>query len=285
MAEFQWWCVARGEAWSWDWQPIPGVWLFVILFTASYWRLANPGALSPANSLLSGTAAEVVAPRRSRGRELAAISGLVLLWLTLDWPVGVLGAGYLASVHSLQFVMLAMIIPALLLMGVSEQANLRLSGSPRALQLLRGITWPPFAAIFFTIVMAATHSPLLLDRLMRSQLGSFSLDMLWLASGFLLAWPLIMKVPQRENFGPPLRILYIFTGTIAHVFIGMWLLSSQFPAYATYELAPRMGTLTATMDQHLAGAVILLLGTPLVLGAVTYIFFQWQGTGAEKAQE
>jgi cytochrome c oxidase assembly factor CtaG len=239
------------------------VWLFVAGFAFFYWLVARPN---------KGRASQRV----------AATTALILLWLALDWPAGALGAGYLASVHSLQFLFLAMIVPPLLLYGISADGVARVASNKVVMALLTRLTAPLFAALFFTVVMAGTHATAALDGFMKSQLGSFSLDMLWLSAGTLLAWPLIVKVPQRKNFGPPLQILYIFGGTVVHVFVGMWLLSSGFPVYATYEQAPRVANISALTDQHLAGAVILLLGSPIVLAAVTYVFFKWQGTGAEK---
>ena len=268
-----WWCVARGEPWSWAWQPYPGVWLFVALFATLYWTQAH----APGGRALANVTADVSFPR---ARRLSAITGLVLLWLTLDWPVAALGAGYLSGVHALQFVMLAMIIPTLLLLGVSARALAMLQSSPRTLALLGTLTGPAFAAAFFTLVMIATHAPPILDVLMKSQWGNFVLDMLWLTSGICLAWPIVCKVPERPRFIPPLQILYLFLGTVAHVFIGMWLLSAEFPVYATYELAPRVSALSALYDQHMAGAVMILLGSSTLLAAITIIFFRWQGTGA-----
>ena len=32
----QWWCSATGEAWSWQWQAYPGVWLFALTTAALY---------------------------------------------------------------------------------------------------------------------------------------------------------------------------------------------------------------------------------------------------------
>jgi putative copper resistance protein D len=269
----QWWCVARGDPWTWAWRPYPGVWIFIGLFALVYWRLAHASAAgAPSRD----------SARLSAARNVSGVAGLLLLWVTLDWPVAALGAGYLAGVHSLQFVMLAMVIPSLLLLGISDSAMSRLGQAPRALAILSRVTAPAFAAIFFTMVMVATHAPPVLDLLMKSQAGNFLLDVLWLASGFVLAWSLICRVPERSGFLPPLQIIYVFAGTIAHVFIGMWLLSSDFPVYATYELAPRVSPLSALYDQHLAGAVIILLGSPLILIAMTIIFFRWQGTGDER---
>ena len=277
----QWWCVARGETWNWIWKPYPGVWIFVAVFAAAYFLLVRNTGGENARIIEQSNTRSTEHVRRDRWRRIPAIVGISLLWITLDWPVGALGAGYLASVHSLQYVMLSMVVPAFLLFGMGDAALYRLRNSPKTVALVSAITAPAFAAFFFTLVMGATHASPLLDSLMRSQLGSFLLDMLWLTSGILLAWPLIIKVPERPRFGPPVQILYVFLGTVAHVFVGMWFLSSQFPVYATYELAPRVGNITAMTDQHLAGAVILMLGTPIVLGAVTWIFFRWQGTGAE----
>ena len=46
---------------------------------------------------------------------------VALLWLTLDWPVGPLGTGYLAWVHALQFVSLGMVVPPLLLNALPRE--------------------------------------------------------------------------------------------------------------------------------------------------------------------
>jgi cytochrome c oxidase assembly factor CtaG len=275
MGEMLWWCVARGETWRWIWQPYPGVWLFVGVFAATYLALARPGAGIAVAATHRGAT-----PRRFR--RTYASAGLLLLWLTLDWPAGALGAGYLASVHSLQYVSLAMVVPPLLLSGVSDAAFRRLSANRRAVAVLARVTALPIAAVTFTTVMIITHTPQVLDPLMTRQAGNFLLDVSWLFSGLLLAWPLIAPVPERPSFSPPLRILYLFLGTVAHVFLGMWLLSSRFPQFSTYELAPRVMELGALADQQLAGAVILLVGTPVVLGWITLIFFRWQGVGEEK---
>jgi cytochrome c oxidase assembly factor CtaG len=299
MSEMLWWCVARGESWTWDWQPYPGVWIFVATFGALYWYFARPAAAAPSDRAahigsrvtqhvpndsvsLDSNRRAAHADASHRFKPLFAITGLLLLWITLDWPAGALGAGYLASVHSLQYVSLAMIVPPLLLSGISDASFRRLAARPRAVAVLRRVTALPVAAFAFTAVMILTHTPQVLDPLMTSQAGNFMLDMSWLLSGFLLAWPVIVPVPERPRFSPPLRILYLFLGTVAHVFLGMWFLSSRFPQFSTYELAPRVMDITALADQQLAGAAILLVGTPVVLGWITLIFFRWQGVGEER---
>lgn len=260
MAELQWWCSARGEPWTWAWRAYPGIWIVVALIAVLAWRLRRGRA---------GGGDEPAWWRTASG-----ILGLVLLWLSLDWPVGPLGTGYLASAHALQFVLLAMLVPAMLLLAVDrERIAKALSG--RRLPVLRELTHPVLAAIGFAIVMIVTHAPRVVDTFMALQLGAMVLDLAWLVSGFWLWWPVLVGVPERPWFTPPLHVLYLFLATQAHMLIAMWLITAEFPLYATYELAPRVIGFNAMEDQQIAGGVMLTLGGPLVLGAITVIFLRW----------
>lgn len=253
----QWWCSATGEPWTWSWQAYPGVWLFVAAVAWLAWRTWKS----------SGVGA---------GRRAAAAAALVLLWLTLDWPVGPLGAGYLASVHALQFISLGMVVPPLLLRAVSaEQAKRWFAARPALGRLVATLTQPLVGAFLFTIVMIVTHVPRVVDAVMRYQLGAFALDLAWLVSGLLFWWPVVVRIPERPDFGPLPRILYIFLGTQAHLFIAMWLLLADFPVYATYELAPRVVSLSALHDQQVAGGIMIGVAEPIVFAAIAAVFFKW----------
>lgn len=249
-----WWCSARGQPWDGGWQAYPGVWLFVLAVGILFWRLAD-----------------VV-----RWRRASTLAGVALLWATLDWPVGPLGAGYLASVHSVQFLMLAMIVPPLLLLGVDRAgvaAALERNSTLR--RAVTAATQPLFAIIAFATIMIFTHLPSVVDGLMVSQLGAFALDLAWFAGGLLFWWPVIVRVPERAHFPPLMQMLYLFFGTQPHLYIAMWLLGAQFPVYATYELAARVSALSSVTDQQIAGAVMLGFGATFVIGAITVVFFRW----------
>ena len=275
MNDVQWWCSASGVTWTWEWRPYPGVWLFVAALAAIYWWVARRGD-EPDGERESG--------RVHGGRIFSAVLGTIFLWLTLDWPVGAIGAGYLAGVHAIQFVMLAMAVPPLLLLGVRPAALRRLEAHDGWSRFIRVITTPLLSMVIFAVVMVITHVPRVVDPLMVSQPGSFVLDMAWLVSGFIFWWPLVLPTPHRPRFVPPLRMLYLFFGTLAHVFIAMWLLLAPYPVYATYELAPPFPFpgLNPLVDQQVAGGVMLLVGSPLVLVAISIVFFRWLGTGEER---
>jgi putative membrane protein len=272
MTQWQWWCAARADVWTWTWKPYPGVWMIVALAWLCLMVLNRPSRLS-SDALTHA--------RQSPWSRASMMLGLLLLWSALDWPVGALGTGYLAWVHAVQFVVLAMLAPTLLLGGIGSVGRHRLAlyrqPMPGA-QALQVMTRPRVAMGLFSAVMVGSHLPPVADALMASATGAFVLDMSWLVSGLGFAWPLIMPRPGEAPMSPLLRIGYLFAGTIAHVFIGMWLLVADYPLYATYELAPPIGTLSPRMDQQVAGGVMLLLGTPLVVVAIG---LQFRALGAE----
>ena len=259
----QWWCSARGAPWDGSWQAYPGVWLFVIAVGALFWSLRpSPQTLKRSNA-------------QTFKRSALPLS-LLLLWLTLDWPVGPLGVGYLAWVHSAQFLMLAMVIPPLLLLGLDREriASLFVRHGTFG-SVVRSVTQPLFAIILFAVTMVLTHLPGIVDSLMATQLGAFALDLAWFVVGLIFWWPVIIRLPARAHFPPLVQMLYIFFGTQPHLYIAMWLLAADYPSYATYELAPRITSLSAITDQQIAAALMLGFGATYVLGVITVLFFRW----------
>jgi putative membrane protein len=261
----QWWCSAQGIAWTWTWRPYVGVWLLILLFAVSYWRLYHR-----AGRMTGGDGA--VEPMRIA----SAVAGVLCLWIALDWPVGLLGAGYLASVHMVQFILISVVAPPMLLFGIPPVLLARFGPRPNAGRTARSVLVPLIGIVGINVVVVATHAPLVVDSLMPTQLGSFALDIIWLVSSLAFWWPLVWSVPGDRPLPAPAKIGYLFAGTFAHTGVAMYLLLSQFPVYRTYELAPPIAGITPLGDQEVAGGLMLIAGILLVLGTMTAIFFQWQ---------
>ena len=64
------------------------------------------------------------------------VLGVLLLWLATDWPLGLLGASYLASAHMLQFLIYTMAVAPILLLGIPEWMARRLAGRMRLYRLM-----------------------------------------------------------------------------------------------------------------------------------------------------
>ena len=97
------WCTSsQGIAWDWAWQPYAGVCAFLLVLAVAYWlhlRRLDPSALQDRSE--------------KRRRIVFFALGLFSLWLALDWPIAPLGMGYLASVHMVQYMLIALIAPPL----------------------------------------------------------------------------------------------------------------------------------------------------------------------------
>lgn len=249
----QWWCAAQGIPWSWSWRPYPGVWALLALIVLAY-ATATRGAADRAHRVRFG-------------------AGVALLWIALDWPVGALGAGYLASVHMVQFLLIAMIAPVLLLTGIPRATLVRLLGS-RAGPALRFATRPGIALLLFHVVVAVTHWPSVVDTLMATQAGSFLLDMAWLAGGIAFWWPVLLALPERR-FPWIAKIGYLILTTVGMTLPYIFLTFADLPFYATYELAPPVAGITARADQQLAGLIMRIGGGAVLWIAAGTLFFLW----------
>lgn len=272
----QWWCSAQTAAWSWSWQPYPGVWLFVAALAAAYlWLRGRPAAGGGAEGGGRGTSGRL--PLDGRGRWFLA--GLALTWLALDWPVGPLGAGYLASVHMVQVLVLSLVVPALFLLAIPRSAwsrlSSRLEARPLLARIVAAVTHPLTGLLLFNAVVVGTHFPLVLDTLSRSQLGMMAMELAWMAGGTIFWWPVLALVPERPWFGRFFQMGYLFLNSIPATVPYGFLVFSEFPLYAVYELAPPFPGISTVQDQQVAGFVMKLGGGLILWTSITILFFRW----------
>jgi putative membrane protein len=253
------WCAALNKPWSWHWIAYPGVWLMAGLPTIWY----------------------LLSMRRHRDTDrrtlLAFLGGMFIFWISSDWPVGTLGAGYLASVHMVQYVLYTLAVAPLLLIGTPEWMARRTIDRYHLRGPYRWLSRHLLASgIVFNLVLLATHSPIGVDTLRSSQLGSFAMDMSWLVSGVILWLPIInpIKEDRVESFAAKMVYLFLAAGVVPIV-PASFLTFAGYPLYSTYELAPRVGSLTALEDQQLAGIVMKLGMVPVIWGTLAVQFFRW----------
>ena len=259
----QWWCSAQTAAWTWSWQAYPGVWVFIVVLAIAYWAVRHKWEAGGG-------------PKRDRWLRLASfIAALLCLWVAFDWPVGALGAGYLASAHMVQFLLISLVSPPLLLLAVPPRAFDSLAARSAVVKLLLILTNPLMALAFFNVALVATHWPSVVDGMMSSQWGSFALDMVWWAGGLVLWWPVVAPVPQRPRFNYMYKIGYLILATILNTPAFALLTFSDLPLYATFELAPPVSGMSSRVDQRLAGLLMKVGGGLIFWTAITVLFARW----------
>ena len=258
------WCSATGAAWTWQWRAYPGVWLFICLLAFGMWSWNRAGARA--------------AGRPQRPVHPVFVGGLVVLWLALDWPIGALGAGYLASVHMLQFLLLALVAPPMLLMGPSPDALALLERPGRNRALVRRLVAPFTALVFFSVVVLTTHLPAIVDGLMATQLGSMAIDLIWIFAGCVYWWPVIRDTPAQPRFRHPVKIGYLMLRLMfSPIMFGLvaFLVYSATPLYGVFELAPPLPGVRSHEDHQIAGVMMSVGGAIIAFTAISVIFFQW----------
>ncbi len=273
----RWWCsAADGTAWTWAWRPYMGAWLFALALLGGYF-------LSLA--WLGRRQAELGGRPTGRAQMVSFVLGVLALWLATDWPVGTLGAGYLVSIHTVQFLLIALVAPPLLLLGTPAWLLRPLLRSRPLHAVLRWLGRASVAAGLFNGVLILTHLPPVVDGLGRTQMGSFAMDLAWLMAGLALWWPVCSPLPELPPLSHPRRIVYLVVQTFLPTVPAAFLTFADYPLYGLYELAPRVAGISARADQQAAGVIMKIVGDLILWAAIAAVFFCWQreSTAAERA--
>ncbi|MBW3604442.1 MAG: cytochrome c oxidase assembly protein [Actinobacteria bacterium] len=275
LAEIAWWCSGTlGQPWRWEYRPLVGVWLLVAGLGLAYVRSLRRHAAEAGGEPAPAT--------RHYARRFGA--GLALLIVSSDWPLGPLGAGYLASVAALRTLLLTFGVAPLLLLGTPPwmlrrllRIGSRADGRPGAVfTLVRLVTLPWVAFLVFNCMLVVTQLPPVVDTLKVTQLGSFVLDIAWLAASIIMWVPLLRPLPELGGLGDPMRLLYLFGLSILPTVPASFLTFSRFPLYRLYELAPRVvPSLDAVVDQQIAGLGLKIVGGIILWSVMTVLFFRW----------
>ena len=83
-------------------------------------------------------------------------------------------------------------------------------------------------------------------------------------------------MPEGRAKNPWAKILYLFvTTSVIAVIPASYLTFTTTPIYSVYELAPRIGSMTAAADQQIAGIIMKLATIPVIWGTIAVIWFRW----------
>lgn len=251
--QFSWWCVALERPWTWAWIPYPGVWIAMTLPLALY-----------------GAAVRRRPGETSRRQIASFVGGVAVLWVASDWPLGTLGAGYLASAHVVQFLLYAFVAVPLLLRGTPAWLARELLARTRLERPVAALTGSLLVSgLVYNALLVATHAPVTVNVLRTSQLGSFAMDVAWVVAGVVLWMPVLSPLPELRTHGELGLVAYLFLSTSVLMMVVSSLITfTKVPIYRIYELAPRVEGIAARNDQQAAGIIMNLGSLPIVWGVM-----------------
>jgi len=191
-------------------------------------------------------------------------AGLLTLFLAFESPIDVGGDHYLFSLHMLQHLLLAMVVPPLILLGLPE----------RWLTLSRLSVSPLIASVIFNFVLAVWHLPFLYEATLRNEPIHVLEHLSFLAVGLLFWWPVLLPSNARGGISAMGKIAYLGFAGVPPTILGLLFILSPTVIYPFYAAAPRVTPMSPLVDQLVAGLVMFALGNVIYFLAIWIVFFK-----------
>ena len=237
-------------------------------------------------SIVAGCAA-LVAVRLGlpeRRRAPIFLAGVLLLLVDLVSPIDTLGDSYLFSAHVLQHFLLALVIPALFVLGTPRKLAVTVSRWDRV---------PPMAAWLLGVgTMIVWHIPALFNAALANDILHITQHLSFLVTGTIFWWPVLHPIEARRLSAIG-AIAYLFSACTFCSILGAVLTfvpPGLYPAYVspkdefgmlrvirdTWGLDPKS-------DQQLGGLLMWVPGCLVYLSGILATAARWF-TATEEAR-
>ena len=201
------------------------------------------------------------------------LSGLAALFVAVASPLDAF-ANLLLQAHMLQHLLLLMVAPPLIWLGQPILPILRglpgrvlktglgpFLGSHELQRAGRAITHPVVCWLAMTVTVIFWHTPHFYELGLGSRAWHETEHACFLTAALLFWWPVVEVWPSRP-IGPRWAMVpYLVLADLVNTGLSAWLVFSSHVVYRTYELAPRLGTMSALDDQATAGAIMWVPGS------------------------
>jgi putative copper resistance protein D len=198
----------------------------------------------------------------------------------------------LLSVHMVQHMLLAMLVPLFLALGAPITLMLRtLPRRPRGwlVAVLHSraaavLTFAPLTFLLFVISPWALYFTGWYDASLHSEYVHEAMHLHLVVIGALFFWPLVGIDPVPGRLAYPFRLLLIVLTLPFHAFLGVTIMSQDtLIGGAWYRELPMSWLPDPAADQHLAGGILWASGDLVGLVFVGVLFTQWVRSSIREA--
>jgi putative membrane protein len=250
--------------WS-DWHREPLLAYGLVLLGWLYAMVAGPlrGLLAPGAPFC----------RREAARFYA---GLGILFLAVCSPLDQIGGVFLFTAGMVQQLLILYPAAALLLLGLPGWMADAVLDRPVPRSMLRRLLNPFAGSGLFILVFGAWHLPRLYESALQDGRILALEDAMLLGVALVFWWPLLSPSRALPPAGPGVQALYLSFVQVALTALFSYVFMADHALYPTYQYAPRLvGELTPLEDQRLAGVILGLVSSLVLLGALGSAFFRW----------
>jgi putative membrane protein len=213
-------------------------------------------------------------PVISRSQLAWLVLGVALLWFASDWPVHDIAEEYLFSVHMTQHMLLTFAVPPAFLLATPEWLARLVLGHGRVKRAFYKIARPVPAAVAFNALQLLTHWPGVVNTSVENALVHYVVHAALVSTAFLLWIPVCGPLPELR-ISYPAQMLYLFVTSIVPTVPAAWLTFAEGSVYSAYDIPQRLGGISVTTDQQVAGLIMKLVGGGFLWLIITIRFFQW----------
>jgi putative membrane protein len=254
--------------WTIHWSTVAGL---VALGAMYLWAARRAGARASAGSATDGT------PRPSRRQHILFFTGLAAIFASLNGPLHDLSDSYLFSAHMVQHLVLTLIVPPLLLAGVTGDMLRPALRLPVVGWLARRLTRPMACFAIVTVTLAAWHLPPVYNLALTQHWVHILQHLMFMAAAVLMWWPILSPLPELPRLSYPAQMLYCFLLSIPMSIISVYIVYADGILYPAYASAARVWKISPMSDQLIGGLIMWIPGGLFLFGVATVVFFKWAG--------
>jgi len=203
------------------------------------------------------------------------MTGLVVMFLSLNGPLHDLSDSFLFSAHMVQHLVLTLVVPPLLIAGTPASLFRQALRSRAVERVARVISKPIACYAIFNVVLTVWHLPLFYNLAVAHHPVHIAQHLMFLTAATLMWWPLMSPLPELPRLPYPMQMLYCFLMTIPMSIIAIFVTYADEVLFPGYASAPRIWGISPMQDQLFGGLIMWIPGGLFFAGVMAVVFFKW----------
>ena len=248
----------------WRYQLHLEVWLLIAFLVGSYIyvvRVLGPRAVPAGEPIIT------------RRQLVCFITGILIMFLSTDWPMHDIAEEYLYSVHMFQHMALTYFMPPLVVLATPEWFVRVLVGNGRAYRALRFFTFPVRAGLLFNLGVVVSHIPGVVNASVSNGPLHYFVHVLLVLTSILMWMPVCGPLKELQ-MAPMPKMIYLFLNSVVATIPAGWLTFAEGVVYKHYNIPTRVWGVSVSNDQQIAGAIMKLGGSIFLWTIIVAMFFR-----------
>ena len=246
----------------WRYQLHLEVWLLIAFLISSYIYVVR---------VLGPRAVPVGEPIVTRRQLTCFIAGIMIMFLSTDWPMHDIAEEYLYSVHMFQHMALTYFMPPLVVLATPEWFVRTLVGNGRAYRALRFFTFPVRAGLLFNLGVVISHIPGVVNASVSNGPLHYFVHVLLVLTSILMWMPVCGPLKELQ-MAPMPKMIYLFLNSVVATIPAGWLTFAEGVVYKHYNIPTRVWGVSVSNDQQIAGAIMKLGGSIFLWTIIVAMF-------------